>query len=107
MKITEASTGGVLWKKGVPEKFTNFTEKTRRWGLLLIKCHPVWPTALLKETPAQLVFFEYSKIFKDTDFEVETLENEIYSWFLVSEVIHSLLGKVKKVYWYSVKNNSS
>ena len=56
MKITEASTGGVLWKKGVPEKFTNFTEKTRRWGLLLIKCHPVWPTALLKRDSSTVGF---------------------------------------------------
>ena len=41
---------------------------------------------------------EYSEIFNNAYFQVEALENEIYSCFLMSEVIHSLLGKVKKVY---------
>ena len=34
---------------------------------------------------------EYSKISKNTYFEVETVESEIYSCFLMSEVIYSLL----------------
>ena len=51
------------------------------------------------------------EILKNTCIEVETLENEIYSCFLMSEVI--LTGKSKKVYrnsftvkgiWYSVKH---
>ena len=66
-----------------------------------------------KETPTQVFSREYSEIFKNNYFEVDTLENGNYSCFLMSQVIHSLLGKVKKVYqktftvkeiWYSVKH---
>ena len=39
--------------------------------------------------------YEYLEIFKNAYFEAETVENEIYSCFLMSEVIHSLLWKVK------------
>ena len=48
-----------------------------------------------KETPTKVLSCEYSEVFKNAYFEVETLENEIYSCFFMSEVIHSLLSKVK------------
>ena len=48
-----------------------------------------------KETPTQLFSCEYSKIFKNVYFKVETSENQIYLCFFMSEVIHSLLLKVK------------
>ena len=41
---------------------------------------------------------EDSEILNNISFQVEALEIQIYSSFLMSEVIHSLLGKVKKVY---------
>ena len=41
---------------------------------------------------------EYSGIFKNAYFKVEILENVIYSCFLMSEVMHALLGKVR---WYT------
>ena len=41
---------------------------------------------------------EYSEIFNNTYFQVDALANEIYSCFLMSEVIHSLLEKEKKVH---------
>ena len=50
-------------------------------------------------TSTQIIFCEYMEILKNTCIEVETLENEIYSCFLMSEVI--LTGKSKKVYWNS------
>ena len=43
-----------------------------------------------------MFFCEYWKNFKNTYFEVEALEKEIYSCFLMNEVMHSLLEKVKK-----------
>ena len=72
-----------------------------------------WPATLLKRGSIQVLSYEYSEIFKNTYFEVDNLENEIYSYFLMSEAIHSLLEKVKKVcrksftgkgIWYSVKH---
>ena len=42
-------------------------------------------------TSTQIIFCEYMEILKNTCIEVETLENEIYSCFLMSEVI--LTGK--------------
>ena len=48
-----------------------------------------------KERPTQLFSCEYSKNFKNVYFKVETSENEIYLCFFMSEVIHSLLSKVK------------
>ena len=38
---------------------------------------------------------EYSEISENFYFEVQILEDEIYSCFFMSEVIHSLLSKVK------------
>ena len=66
-------------KKGVFRNFVNVTEKHLQMCLILIN----------------------SGIFRNTYFEVQTLENEIYSWLLMSDIIYSLLGKVKKVYWNS------
>ena len=43
-----------------------------------------------KETPTLIFSCENLKIFKGTYFEVDTLQNEIYSCFLMSEVIHTL-----------------
>ena len=48
-----------------------------------------------KDTPTQVFSCEYSEIFKKVYFELETSENEIYLCFFMSEVIHSLLSKVK------------
>ena len=70
-------------KKVVLKNFTSFTPS----GLQLDE----------KETPAQMFSCEYLEIFKSTYLEVQTLVNEIYSCFLMSEVIPSLLGKVKKI----------
>ena len=50
-------------------------------------------------TSTQIIFCEYMEIFKNTYFEVDTLENEIYSCILMSKVI--LTRKSKKVYWNS------
>ena len=98
-------------KKSVPKNFANFTGKHLCCGFFLIKWQVFWPATLLKETPTQVFSGEYSEIFKNTYFEVDTVESETYSCFSVSEVIHSLLGKVKvyrksftvKGIWCSVK----
>ena len=91
VKIIESAIGGVLWKN------------------LFVKISQI----LLENTCVVVSSCEYLEIFKNTYFKAETLENEIYSSFLMSENIHSLLGKVKEVYqisftvkgiWYSVKN---
>ena len=47
-------------------------------------------------TSTQIIFCEYMEIFKNTYFEVDSLENEIYSCILMSKVI--LTRKSKKVY---------
>ena len=104
-------------KKGVLKNFTNSTQKRLRWSLFLIKRQDFWLATLLKRDTNTGVFLrEHSEIFKNAYFEVEILENEIYSCFFVSKVIHSVLGKVKKEYWnsfivkgiwYSVKYDSN
>ena len=89
-------------KKGVLKNFTNSTQKRLRWSLFLIKRQDFWLATLLKRDTNTGVFLrEHSEIFKNAYFEVEILENEIYSCFFVSKVIHSVLGKVKKEYWNS------
>ena len=71
-----------------------------RWSLFLIKWHDFWLATLLKATLTQLFScVNIRKFFKNSYFEVQILENEIYSCFFMSKVIHSLLVKVKKKYW--------
>ena len=84
--------------KGVLKNFANFSGKHLRCSHFLIKQRVFWPATLLKKSPTQVLSCEYFEIFKNAYFEVETLENEIYSCFLMSAVIQSLLGKVKKGY---------
>ena len=83
-------------KKIVLKNVAIFSGKHLRCSFFLTKWQAFWPATLLKETPAPTFFCEYSKLFKNTYFEVETLEKEIYSCFLMNEVMHSLLEKVKK-----------
>ena len=73
-------------------------KKKKNCDLFLIKWQAFWPEVLLKENPTQVFSCEYSEIFKSNCFVVETLENGTYLRFLISEIMHSLLGKVKKVY---------
>ena len=83
-------------KKHVFKIFANFTGKHLRWSLFLIKRQDFWLATLLKRDSNTVVFpCEHLEIFKNTYFEVQTLENEIYSCFFMSKVIHSVLGKVK------------
>ena len=70
------------------------------WSLLLIKSQAFCPATSLRDSNTSAFLWIFG-IFKNTYFEVETLENEVYSWFLMSKVINSLLGNVKKVYWNS------
>ena len=51
-----------------------------------------------KDADTDVLLREHSEIFKNGYFEVQTLENEIYSCFFVSKVMHTVLGKVKKKY---------
>ena len=100
-------------KKSVLENFTNFTGRQLCCGFFLIKWQAFWHATLLKRGSSTGFPCEYLEIFKNTYFEVETLENEIFSCFMMS-VSHTLLMvKVKKVYrnsftvkgiWYSVKH---
>ena len=70
-------------KKGVLKNFANFTGKHMRWSLFLIKQQDVWLTTLLKRDSNTGVFqCEHSEIFKNTYFELQILENEVYSYFL-------------------------
>ena len=64
----------------------------------LIKWQTFWPANVLKGYSKTGASCEYLEIVKNTHFEVESLENEIHSCFLMSEAIDSLLGRVKKVY---------
>ena len=64
----------------------------------LIKWRAFWPANLLKRYSETGVSCEYLEVVQNTHFEVESLENEIHSCFLMSEAIDSLLGRVKKVY---------
>ena len=98
MKTTEAATGGVLLKKSILKSIVNFTGKHLCYGFFLIKWHAFWTATLLKDTPSQVLSCICSEIFKNIYIEVGTLENEIYSCFLISEVIHFLQEKVKKIY---------
>ena len=82
-------------KNGVLKKFCKFTGKYLSWSLFLIKWQAFWPATSLKRDSNKVFSCEYLEIFKIAYFEVETLENEIYSSFFMSEVIHSLLSKVK------------
>ena len=84
-------------KKDVLKNFANFTGKHLRWSLLLINRQDFWFATLLKTGSNTCVFLrEHSEIFKNAYFEVQTLENESYSCFFTSKVIHSVLGKLKK-----------
>ena len=70
-------------KKGVLKNFANFTGKHMRWSLFLIKQQDVWLATLLKRDSNTGVFQrDHSEIFKNTYFEVQILENEVYSCFL-------------------------
>ena len=70
-------------KKGVLKNFANFTRKHMRWSLFLIKQQDVWLATLLKRDSNTGVFQrDHSEIFKNTYFEVQILENEVYSCFL-------------------------
>ena len=83
-------------KKSVLKNFTNFTGRQLCCGFFLIKWQAFWHATLLKRGPSPGFPCEYLEIFKNTYFEVETLENEIYSCFTMS-VSHTLLtGKSKE-----------
>ena len=70
-------------KKGVLKNSADFTGKHMRWSLFLIKQQDVWLATLLKRDSNTGVFQrEHSEIFKNTYFEVQILENEVYSCFL-------------------------
>ena len=99
VKTTEAATGCSV-KKSVLENIANFTGKYLCCGFFLFNKVAGFLACNFIKKRLQHRFFcsEYSKIFKNIYFEVETLENKIYPCFLISEVIHSLLGKVKKEY---------
>ena len=91
----QKQTPEAFCEKRCSYKFRKFTGKHLRWSLFLIKWEAFWSAALLKETLTQALTCEYSKKFQNNQFEVETLENEIYSCFFMSDVIHSLLSEVK------------
>ena len=70
-------------KKGVLKNFVNFRGKHMRWSLFLIKQQDFWLANLLKRDSNTGVFQrDHSEIFKNTYFEVQILENEVYSCFL-------------------------
>ena len=56
-------------KKVVLKNFVTFTVKHLCWSLFLKKLLDWRPKILLKETPTQVLFCEYCKIFKNTYFE--------------------------------------
>ena len=86
-------------EKDVLKNFANFTGKHLRWSFFLIKRQDFWLVTLLKRDSNTGVFpREHSEVFRNAYFEVQTLENESYSCFFMSIVIHSVLGKVKKEY---------
>ena len=94
-------------EKGVLKNFANFSGKHLRWSLLLIKRQDFWIVTLLKRDSNTGVFLrKHSEFFKNAYFEVQILENEIYSCFFMRKDIHFVLGKVKKEYWnsYSKRN---
>ena len=89
-------------KKSILKNFANFTGKHLRWSLFLIKRQDFWLVTLIKKRLQHRCFLrEHSEIFKNAYFKLQTLQNEIYSCFFMSKVIHSVLGKVKKEYWNS------
>ena len=58
----------MLYKRAVLKTFAIFTGKHLSWSLFL-KVAGFEACTLLKETPTQVIFFEYSKIFNNTYFE--------------------------------------
>ena len=99
MKTTEAATGCVLRKGVLKLKFSKFHRKKPELEFLFNKSAGVPTCSFIKErSNTGLFLHEHSKIFKNSYFEGLTLENEIFSCFFMSKVIHKVLEKVKKEY---------
>ena len=56
-------------KKDFLENFAIFTEKHLCWGLFLVKLQALGRQLYQKETPAQVSYCEYCKIFKNSYLE--------------------------------------
>ena len=81
-------------KKDVLKNFRNFTGKHLRWSLFLIKRQDFWLATLLKATLTQLLScVNIRKFFKNAYFEVQILENEIYSYFFMSKSYTLRIGE--------------
>ena len=78
-------------------KILQVSQEKPALGSLFNKVTGILASNFIKRDSKTGFFLQIFGICKNIYFQVETLENGIYLCFLISEVIHSLLGKVKKV----------
>ena len=76
----------IFFMTGLLKNFAIFTGKHLYWSLFLIKLEDWRLVFLLKETPTQVFFYEYCKIFKDSFFMEHLFiilsRNSMWWWIL-------------------------